>query len=243
MANTFICLFISCYLQLQYVPVLCYHNISKSDNEKQDLLHISEKQLYAQFQYLHDQGYETITPDELYANINSGSPLPSKPIMLTFDDSHASHYEIAVPALNKYHFRGVFFIMTVCLDKPGWLKTSDIKEMSAQGHIIGCHTWDHPDMVKHPDYNVNEQLIKPKKYLEKITGTSISYFAYPFGMWGEQTVKDLKDADFIGAYQLDKRQYATDKNFTIRRIMVGGAWTGAQLEAAIEKAYNKNTAQ
>ncbi|WP_343674192.1 polysaccharide deacetylase family protein [Chitinophaga sp.] len=228
-------LLLSCYLQFHQVPVLCYHNIGTAG---EDALHISKQHFYEQLQYFYDNGYVTITPDELYAHMNRGAPLPSKAMMITFDDSHAEHYTIAVPVLNKFHFKGVFFIMTVCLNKPGWLTTDEVKDMASQGHIIACHTWDHPNLALHPTYSIDQQLIKPKKYLEKITGAAIRYFAYPYGAWSEQVVKDLKQVGFIAAFQLDSHQQSADTNFTIRRILVAGKWTGSQLKEVMNKAFN-----
>lgn len=237
MGYTLIYLILSCCLRLQEVPILCYHNISNGKDGKEDLLHISDKQLNEQLRYLHEDGYATITPDELYAYMNGSAPLPSKPVMITFDDSHEAHFTIAIPVLNKYHYKGVFFIMTVCLNKPGWLTDKEIREMSAQGHIIACHTWDHTNLALHPNYHLNEQLIQPKKQLEKITGKTISYFAYPYGVWSEKAIKDLKETDYIAAFQLDKPQYSTDPNYTIRRIMVSGKWSGAELKKAMTNAF------
>ncbi|WPV64620.1 polysaccharide deacetylase family protein [Chitinophaga sp. LS1] len=237
MGYTIIYMLLSYCLQYQQVPILCYHNISKADDGKEDLLHISEKHFQQQMQYLYNNGYTAITPDGLYAHMNGGAPLPSKSIMITFDDSHETHYSLAVPVLNQFHFRGVFFIMTVCLNKTGWLTASEIRDMSDQGHIIACHTWDHTNLALHPSYNVNEQIVKPKALLEKITGTSVCYFAFPYGEWNEQAIKDLKQANYIGAFQLASHQQSTDPNFTVRRIMVSGKWTAVQLKEAIDKAF------
>lgn len=237
MGYTFLCLLLSCFLEFREVPVLCYHNISKGNGGKEDLLHISEQHLYEHLRYLYDNGYVTITPDELYACKNGGASLPAKPIMITFDDSHSEHYSIVLPALNKFHFSGVFFIMTVCLNKPGWLTTREIKEMSLQGQTIACHTWDHPNLALHPDFNVEAQLIRPKKYLETITGKTVSYFAFPYGVWSERAIEALKQANYIAAFQLDNQHYFIDTNFTIRRILVSGKWSTSDLQKAIEKGF------
>src|SRR5690349_8879436 len=69
------------------IPVLCYHNIN-SKPIKEDLLRISEAHFDLQMKMIHDSGYHTISPDQLYQYLTMGTPLPSKPIMLTFDDTH-----------------------------------------------------------------------------------------------------------------------------------------------------------
>ena len=70
-------------------------------------------------QMLADSGYHTILPDQLYAYLNTGAPLPPKPVMLTFDDGDLDQYETALPILDKHGFKGAFFIMTVAIGTPG----------------------------------------------------------------------------------------------------------------------------
>ena len=42
---------------------------------------------------LADSGYHTILPDQLYDYLTKGTPLPSKPIMLTFDDTDLDQFD------------------------------------------------------------------------------------------------------------------------------------------------------
>lgn len=125
------------------VPVLCYHNVTKNEDKK-GALWISEKQLNAQFKALHDSGYHTILPEQLYQYLTKQAPLPSKPIILTFDDTHEEHFSIVANVLNKYGYKGVFFIMTICIGKKRYLTSQQIKALSDNGHVIACHTYDHP---------------------------------------------------------------------------------------------------
>jgi peptidoglycan/xylan/chitin deacetylase (PgdA/CDA1 family) len=71
---------------------------------------------------LADSGYQTILPDQLFAWLTQGKPIPAKAIMLTYDDTDLDQYEIAVPEMKKYGFRKcVFFIMTVSLGKKHYM--------------------------------------------------------------------------------------------------------------------------
>jgi peptidoglycan/xylan/chitin deacetylase (PgdA/CDA1 family) len=52
----------------------------------------------------------------------------------------------------------------------------------------------------------DNQLVKPKATLETITGKPVEYFAYPFGLWNEAAIPELKKRGYKAAYQLsDKR--------------------------------------
>jgi peptidoglycan/xylan/chitin deacetylase (PgdA/CDA1 family) len=71
----------------------------------------------AQLKWLADKGYNTITPEQWFDHITQSAPLPSLPIMLTFDDTHLEHFTVAGPLLKQYDLKGVFFIMTIAIDK------------------------------------------------------------------------------------------------------------------------------
>jgi peptidoglycan/xylan/chitin deacetylase (PgdA/CDA1 family) len=160
--------------------------------------------------------------------------------MVTFDDSHEEHYSIAAKELEKYGFRGVFFVMTVAIDKPHYLSHQEIKALSDEGHTGACHTYDHPLLTKLADDQWSKQIDKPRELLEKITGKPVDYFAYPFGGWNQRAVDEVKKRGIKAAFQLSEKQSVTDPLFTIRRIMVSDVWSTAKLSEEIHDAFNRN---
>src|SRR5947207_15468526 len=112
------------------IPVLCYHNIRSILDHHSPELTVTEKTFNSQMKMLFDSGYHTILPDELYDHLTRGSDLPSKSIMLSFDDSHEEHFSIAAGQMKKYGFRGVFFVMTIAMDKPRYLSREEIRTLS-----------------------------------------------------------------------------------------------------------------
>src|SRR4030095_16119001 len=114
------------------VPILCYHQIrdwkpSDSRRAKDYIVPLSNFQ--QQMKFLAENGYHTILPDQLYDYLLTGKELPSNPIMITFDDSRVEQYTIAREEMNKYRFKGVFFIMTVSLGRPGYETGEDVKQL------------------------------------------------------------------------------------------------------------------
>jgi peptidoglycan/xylan/chitin deacetylase (PgdA/CDA1 family) len=45
--------------------------------------------------------------------------------------------------MEKYGFKGVFFVMTVSINRPNYFIKEQIKELSDTGNVIAAHTWDH----------------------------------------------------------------------------------------------------
>ncbi|MDR3712443.1 MAG: polysaccharide deacetylase family protein [Puia sp.] len=216
-------------LARKQVPILCYHQIrdwKPTDSKNAKPYIIPPAVLREQLKMLHDSGYHTILPDQLYAYLTTGAALPSKPVMLTFDDTDMDQYTVAFPEMKKYGFKGVFFIMTVSLGRlPHYMTKEQVREISDAGNTIGSHTWDHHNVKKYQGQDWVIQIEKPTKQLEAITGKPIRYFAYPFGLWNTAAIPELKKRGFIAAFQLSDKMDSHDPLYTIRRIIVPGTWS------------------
>jgi peptidoglycan/xylan/chitin deacetylase (PgdA/CDA1 family) len=227
-------------LKIKEIPVLCYHQIRdwKPTDSKMAMAYIVPINAFSQqIKMLADSGYHTILPDQLYDHLSKGTALPSKPVMLTFDDTDLDQFTIGGPEMKKYGFKGVFFIMTVSLGRPHYMSKEQVKSLADDGHVIGSHTWDHHNVKKYAGNDWVTQLDKPTKQLEAITGKPIHYFAYPFGLWNKEAIPELKKRSFKAAFQLYAKRDEQDPLFTIQRIIVPGSWTPAQLNKAIKNSF------
>lgn len=68
-------------------------------------------------------------------------------IDFTFDDGGVSFLTIAAPVLEKYGFRGTFYISTGLIGRNGFLNSEQIKELERRGHIVGSHSHSHPERM------------------------------------------------------------------------------------------------
>lgn len=229
---------IKIYEDRKQIPALCYHNIRIIPG-KEDLLWISEARLNDQLKTLHDSGYHTILPNQLYQYLTTGIALPSKSILINFDDTHEEHFSIAAPILSRYGFKAVFFPMTVCIGKKNFMTAAQIKTLSDNGHVIGCHTWDHPNITTLKGKEWEEQIDKPKLLLERITGKPVNYFAYPYGAWNDTAIMELKKRGIKAAFQLTGSQSKKEPLFSIRRLMISGSWSGPELQRHMKAAFKK----
>ncbi|THU39538.1 polysaccharide deacetylase family protein [Niastella caeni] len=218
------------------VPVLCYHNINIKPTKENDYT-ISAFHFEQQVKALYDSGYRSILPGQLYDHLTKGIALPSKTVMLTFDDTHESHFSMAAPVLEKYGFRGVFFIMTVCIGRKNYLTAQQIKMLAAMGHSIQCHTYDHPPVKKITGEQWQQQVDKPVKKLEAITGKRVEYFAYPFGVWSEQAIIELKKRGIKAAFQLSGKKSTTEPLYTIKRMLIPGTWSEKKLLKELARVH------
>ncbi|MBC6990098.1 polysaccharide deacetylase family protein [Hymenobacter sp. BT491] len=222
------------------VPILCYHQIRDwrprdSKGAKDYIVPVAN--FREQIKMLADSGYHTILPDQLYAYLATGAPLPSKPVMLTFDDTDLDQFTIARPTLEKYGFKGVYFVMTVSLGRPNYMSKAQVKQLSDEGNVIGSHTWDHHNVKKYQGQDWVTQIDKPTKTLEEITGKDIKYFAYPFGLWNPEAIPELKKRGFVGAFVLAEKRDQQDPLYTIRRIIASGYWSPRTLHNSMVNSF------
>lgn len=222
------------------VPVICYHQIrdwrpTDSKVDKDYIIPIAS--FKAHIKMLADNGYHTILPDQLYDYLTKGTPLPSKPIILSFDDNDLDQYNVARPELKKYGFKGVFFIMTVTIGKKHYMSKAQIKQLSDEGNAIESHTWNHMNFKKYQGKDWQIQIDKPTKLLEEITGKPVKYFAYPYGLWNIQGLPQLHKRGFKMAFQLAEKRDPNDPLMTVRRILDSGYWSVKTFENAIKQSF------
>ena len=222
------------------VPVLCYHQIRdyKSSDSKTSRDYIVPVGAFIdQMKLLADSGYHTILPGQLYEYLITGKDLPAKPVLITFDDTRLDQFTAALPALNKYDFKAAFFIMTVSLGKPGYMNKEQVKQLADEGHTIGSHTYDHKNVKTYSSDDWVEQVQKPSRLLQTITGKPVEYFAFPFGLWNKEAIAKLKDHDFKAVFQLSAKRDENDPLYSVRRIIVPGNWSGATMLRVMKNSF------
>ena len=87
--------------------------------------------------------------------------VPDKLVVLTFDDSVASHYTVARPLLKRYGFGASFFItegFSFRTNKKDYMTWEQIAELHRDGFEIGNHTRDHVSITARTVPRFAEQL-------------------------------------------------------------------------------------
>ncbi len=240
-------------LSRKQVPILCYHHIKEVDELPKSSIGytVTYNTFMDHIKSLADSGYHTITPDQLYNYLVRGTSLPENPVMITFDDTDVEQFILGKKELDKYGFKGVFFIMTIALNKPRYMNEAQLKQLSDEGHVIACHTWDHSRTDRYvigdrmiqvgnkekPFNDWDVQLTQTKNKLENITGKKVAYFAYPFGVWNAAGIPEIKKRGFKLAFQLASKRDPVDPLYTVRRIIVAPSWKGTGLLRAMRISF------
>lgn len=221
------------------IPVLMYHyiRINPDPNDKIGFnLSVTPYDFAKQMDYLVSRGYHAITLDELGSTLFRGLPLPSKPIIITFDDGYVDSYTNAYPILRSHGLKGVDFIITGFVGAPRYLTWGEIEEMERSGvFTFGAHTVHHYSL---PSLSINTlmtELTESKHTLSSHVGYNINWLAYPYGQFNDQVITATQKAGYLGAFSTLPGTYqSTDKLFTLPRIRVGGGMGVSSLAARLQ---------
>lgn len=109
------------------LQILLYHRILNPDEinflSNLGMVHTSTKNFEDHLKWFKDKKYTIINFNHLSEIISNSHPLPSKTIILTFDDASADQFRNAIPLLKKYDFSATFFPIKNCVYGSGffWL--------------------------------------------------------------------------------------------------------------------------
>lgn len=162
-------------------------------------------------------------------------------VAVTFDDGYADNYDHALPILERYGIRATFFVTIGLVDRdPRVLETfrrqrghrvlpldwSQVTELRAAGHGVGAHTRTHPNLLRLPAVELDDELLRPRHVLESRLGEPVVTFAYPFGKPRRHFSQAIVDAVRSSGYELAvttvcRGVRATDPALALPRLLIG----------------------
>ncbi|WP_242953964.1 polysaccharide deacetylase family protein [Clostridium felsineum] len=202
------------------IPVLMYHEID--DSKGINLMKVNKEAFKQQMKYLKDNKYNTLTIDEFYDCIVNNKKVPSKSVLITFDDGYEDDYKNVYPILKKYNFHATMFIITGYLDKGTvYLKSNEVKEMSDNGIDIEGHTVSHPYLDKLTYNNQLKQLEESKIKLENVCKKTVRFIAYPYGAYNKDTINAEKKLGYIMGFTTNGKWANLSKGvYALNRIYI-----------------------
>jgi poly-beta-1,6-N-acetyl-D-glucosamine N-deacetylase len=224
------------------VPIMMYHDILP---EKQVFFDVTPEEFESHLQAIQQNGLTPITVDHLMTHLRTGLPLPEKPILLTFDDGYAGHYDYVYPLLKKYGYPATFSIYTAKVGKKlgrSSLTWEQLREMSKDPLVtIAAHSVTHPpDLRTLTDTQLQTEIVQSKQILEQELGIPIHYFTYPEGKYDARVAQLVEAAGYQAAFtmsDIDERFAGQSESLlAISRIgqsrlqeMLPQAWGGPQM--------------
>ncbi len=185
------------------VPILIYHHVRQQkidDDPPNQTFIVSPQNFQEQLQYLKDNGFTTISFQNLIDFFNGNFNLPPKPVIISFDDGVINQYNNAFGLLKSFGFKATFFVFTNPIGRSkNYLSWEQLKEMIDAGMEIGSHGYYHQYFTKANNEELTREISGSKKILEENLGIKINVISYPFGVYNEQITQTIKNAGYLAA--------------------------------------------
>lgn len=201
------------------LPVIMYHSVC--EKSPTDYV-VTPQQLNSDLEWLRNNGFESVSAQQLINYTRGSDPLPKKPVLITFDDGFYNNLSIALPLLEKYNMKAVISIVGRYTDdyaaadphsdKYSYLTWDDISVLAASPLIeIGSHTYDMHSRTDGRNgcaklnTETNEEyaallrsdigLLRTELHLN--CGIVPYVFAYPFGDLCKESLPVLRDSGIL----------------------------------------------
>ena len=172
---------------------LTYHRIGQGN----DSYTVNQQQLREQLGRLRGEGYVVEGFEQLEARLRSGRALPGRYAVLTVDDG----YESAMHAMESFAERGCFatFFLTRdrCVNRPGFLSASEIREIRDDGISVGTHGASHQKLTFLSEEICLQELADSKAWLEDVTGEEVRYMAAPGGFINRRVLRLAQGLGYV----------------------------------------------
>jgi peptidoglycan/xylan/chitin deacetylase (PgdA/CDA1 family) len=187
--------------------VLCYHIVETPHDPRME---ISREAFAQQMDYLELTGYTVIPLRDLYDFVmGAKQSLPKRSVVVTIDDGWRSTYTQVFPEMKKRHFPFTVFIYPKIVGQTAYAMTwKQIKEMADAGVDVQSHSYSHPFLTRRRHEMLDDrayaewldrELVQSKKVLEKETGHTVSFLAYPYGDFDHHLKAAVSKAGYSAA--------------------------------------------
>lgn len=107
-----------------------------------------------------------------------------------------------------------------------YMNTTQLNKLAAEGHEIGCHTWQHPIMPQLSAHEIDDEIKQFSIALHALNIPMPSTFAYPDGAYNEEIIHILKEKGFQGACTVHHPHTFSNKSlFELPRYFVTPNWS------------------
>ncbi len=200
-----------------FLPIVMYHSLLK-DPARANSYTVSPAVFERDLTYLLDKGYRTVVVQDLIDHVQTGAPLPEKPVMITFDDGHLNNLTYALPILQAHGARAVVSVVGAYVEEAvrendpnpmyAYLTWDDLRELyrsgcfEIQNHSFGLHqnkgargaTRREGEVLARYQQRLIDDVLKMQQAVLENVGWQPTAFTYPFGYIdkdGEQVLREL----------------------------------------------------
>jgi peptidoglycan/xylan/chitin deacetylase (PgdA/CDA1 family) len=225
--------------------VLCYHIVESPQDPRME---VSRETFLQHMRYLATTGYNVIPLRDLHDYVTGKkASIPKNAVVITIDDGWRSTYTEVFPEMKRRHFPFTVFIYPRIIGQTSYAMTwKQVRELADAGVDIQSHSYSHPFLTHRRHSSLDEkayadwlehELVASKKTIERETGKSVDFIAYPYGDFDHVVTKTAARAGYSagltceygpvrrGSDPLRMRRVAIDKRMdfgTYRHLLGAG---------------------
>jgi peptidoglycan/xylan/chitin deacetylase (PgdA/CDA1 family) len=197
--------------------VLAYHAIADLDGDPVlDKFSVAPTRFAEHVDFLRSRGWSFVDLDAVLAALSGEKSLPSRALLLTFDDAYEDLLTDAAPILADRGIPAVAFAVAGQLGQTNtWdsangasslklLDADGLRTATAMGVEIGAHTASHRPLTEVADGELEHELAGAARLLMEAGLPRPRAFSYPFGLWNEGLAQAVSDAGYEVAFTVDR---------------------------------------
>lgn len=204
------------------VPVLMYHVVEKAPaSAPYPDLYVPRAEFEAQVRWLVEAGYVAVTLGQVVDAWNGVGSLPSRPIVLSFDDGYRSHARTVRAVLRRHRWPGVLNLDVSNL-APSWgIAPAGVRRLVADGWEIDAHSMSHADLTYLSGAALAREVAGSRREIRRRFGITPRFFCYPAGRYDADVIAAVKAAGYEAATTTEFGLASpAGSRFTLARVRV-----------------------
>ncbi|MGN6371749.1 MAG: polysaccharide deacetylase family protein [Solirubrobacteraceae bacterium] len=227
------------------VPILMYHVINPPPaGAPFPGLYVTREELQAQVDALAKAGFHAVTMDQMLAAWRGYRSLPSKPVVLSFDNGYQSQYTNALPVLRSVGWAGVENIQLTGLPpSQGGMSEDQVRGLVAAGWELDTQGFSHADLIAITPSELRYQVAVARREVQRRYHVATNWFCYPSGHYNATVIAEVKAAGYVGATSVVPGWASpSDDPYRLPRLRVLGGTSPTSLLAQIAAAESATPA-
>jgi len=222
-----------------YCTILLYHRVGEASHPSTS---ISADAFRDQMAWIADHHLRVISLEELAKTLEHGEPPPPHSVVITFDDTYRSIYEVAAPILAARGYPYTLFVYTEALERgfPDFMSWDQLAELTRRAGVeIGNHGHRHRHLVGDAAWEVHlrDDLTTAANLLKLRLGAVPTTFAAPYGEYSRESEQVMRDLGY--RIQLTQDRGSVGRDTPLWRLprnpMVGDRASVAALREAVNE--------
>jgi peptidoglycan/xylan/chitin deacetylase (PgdA/CDA1 family) len=205
------------------VPILMYHVIAPAPRSvTYPHLYVRPSDFARQMRWLARHGFRAVTMQRVYDHWRRGVPLPSKPVVISFDDGYRSIFTAAFPVLRAKRWPGVVNLKVGNTTDRFGLPPALVRALIAAGWEIDAHTITHPDLTTVGSARLRSEVRGSRRWIRRTFHVPAAFFCYPYGRYDARVRAAVRAAGFLGATTTEYGLARPSELYTLDRVRIDG---------------------